>query len=150
MKVSLSIKIILVLAILLTLGVILVSILAFISENPKPNKPIPTPTTSPTIQNPPLVDQGDIDKELAPTQDPSYLEKIKNQRFWNLLPYWSPNRHFKIEYKDSADYILITIFTKDTSLTSSYQREASSWLIQNGANLEDLTIEYQIENYPLL
>ncbi|MBI5045381.1 MAG: hypothetical protein HZC02_05660 [Candidatus Levybacteria bacterium] len=149
MKVTLSTKIILVLAVLLTLGVILVAVLAFISEKPESNKNTPIPTATPTT--PPLpIDQKDIDEDLAPTQNPSYIKKINEQKFWNLLPYWSPNKHFKIEYKDSKDYILVTIFTNDASLTSPFQKEATTWLTQNGAQLENLTIKYETENYPAL
>lgn len=86
---------------------------------------------------------------LIPTQNPEYLEKIKKEPFWDKLPYWSPQKTFVIEYKDSDDYILITTFAKKGSSTFTqdtlkYRQEALSWLRANGlTSLSKILIKYQ-------
>lgn len=89
----------------------------------------------------------ELDKHLVPTIKPSYLQKIKEQPFWEMLPHYDPSKHFFIEYKDSDDKIVITTFgrgqvefyQKDTLV---YRQEALTWLQANGAKLNQLTIEY--------
>ena len=89
----------------------------------------------------------DLDHELSATIKPSYLEKIKEQPFWEILPYYDPLKHFVIEYKDSDDKILITTFARGQEEnfqkdTLSYREEAREWLQTNGAKLNQLRIEY--------
>lgn len=86
---------------------------------------------------------------LIPTQNPEYLEKLKKEPFWDKLPYWSPQKTFVIEYKDSDDYILITTFAKKESPTFNqdtlhYRQEALSWLQANGlSSSSNVIIKYQ-------
>jgi hypothetical protein len=86
---------------------------------------------------------------LIPTQNPEYLEKLKKEPFWDKLPYWSPQKTFVIEYKDSDDYLLITTFAKKDSPTFTqdtlrYRQEALSWLQTNGlTSSSKVVIKYQ-------
>ena len=77
----------------------------------------------------------------VPETNPAYLQKIAQEPFWEKLPYWG--EAYKIEYKDSDDKILITTLNGTTTQITSYRNDALTWLRQNGARLESLTIEYQ-------
>ena len=95
---------------------------------------LPTPTPVPG----PAAERTD---HSVPETNPAYLQKIAREPFWEKLPHWG--KTYKIEYKDSDDKILITTINGTTTQITSYREEATTWLRQNGARLESLTIEYQ-------
>lgn len=83
--------------------------------------------------------QDQIEKEPVKAEvNPTYTNKIEREPFWEMLPYYS--LRFKIEYKDSADKIVITTMGEEPQK----QKDAAlRWLEANGATIESLTIEYK-------
>lgn len=85
--------------------------------------------------------EEEIHKEPPPPPpNPAYLEKIRREPFWEDLPYFSDN--YKIEYTDSNDLFIITTFLP-ASNTEVYKQDALTWLQENGADLNELTIEFR-------
>lgn len=110
----------------------------------------PTHTVAVTLEQisqPADKEPHNISEGLRIEQNPKYLEKIKREPFWDILPYWDPQRHFKIEYKDSDDYLLITLFAQDQSTTEQYREKARAWLRENGGIIEKLTIRYESRSF---
>ena len=81
-------------------------------------------------------------------QNPKYIQEVREQPFWEKLPYYTST--FKIEYIDSYKKIVITTFPPERN-TNIYRQGALRWLRENGAKLETLTIEYQqgVKTYTL-
>lgn len=107
-----------------------------LSQNPTPTM-FPTPKIKYDEQ---YKYHNHIDKP-PPKPNPTYLQKIKDEPFWEMLPHWSNT--YKIEYKDSADKIIITTINGTEAETNSYKESARNWLQTNGAKLNELSIEYQ-------
>jgi len=72
--------------------------------------------------------------------NPTYVERLKREPFWAMLPRWGP--HYKIEYLDSDNVIIITALNGTTAQVEGYREEALIWLKANGANLQTLTVQY--------
>lgn len=94
----------------------------------------PVPLSAPTE----TVIDTDIHKP-PPSPNPTYIEKVRREPFWEKLPYFSQN--YKIEYRDSSDTVIVTTFLP-ASKTEIYKEEAILWLRSNGAKVDALKIEY--------
>jgi len=130
-------------AVLVILFVALIN-LSFLTEDTPVQQPIPTPT--PAQREGPILTE---EEPLIPTPNPTYETKIRQEPFWTRLPYWT--ERYKIEYRDSADVILIHLFlpknatnAEKNTLQTQYRDEALRWLKENGANLEKLDLQYRI------
>lgn len=133
-----------------------VTIGAFTSGH-EPTQQIITVTDSPeqqiTISLTPLKDPAlldELDKGLKGDVNPKYVELLKTQPFWDMLPHYGST--FLVEYKQSNKIIQITtIIPPDgpskNSLIQKYRQEALDWLKSNGAQLESLRITF-IPNTP--
>lgn len=105
-------------------------------------------TITPSSGQSPIKATKGIESEEVPLTgipNPTYVQKIKQQPFWEELPYYTD--HYKIVYKDSDDKLIITTFGRgqiDNYRNDSlkYRQEARDWLVENGAELEKLRIEY--------
>lgn len=97
----------------------------------------------------PVDGDSHVSEGLRIEQSPEYLEKIKKEPFWDVLPYWSPRGTFKVSYFQSNNYILISTFADESlstpefnSLTSRYREEALTWIRSNGGDPASLPIRY--------
>jgi hypothetical protein len=124
--------------VLFFLSLLLISTLTRETDSGTATQPSPTPV------------QRNVHTEkepLVPSQNPTYLEEIKTQPWKEQMPYWTD--HFKIDYRQSRNTIIIYTLATSNGDTAQYQREslayreeARAWLIKNGANLNQFTIEY--------
>lgn len=110
--------------------------------NDQTTLPTPTPVQTDSNRADKSIDIEDLDHNLAPTQNPEYIEKITKQPFWDLLPYWDPQGSFNIEYMDSADQIVITTFAKNQADKTRLEQLARNWLEKNGAIIKELDLQY--------
>lgn len=109
-----------------------------------------TGTASPTPVRRGATHSTTVDeKPLIPTPNPTYDAKVRKEPFWIRLPHWTTR--YKIEYKHSANVIIIHLFlpttasnTEKNALQLQYRDEALQWLKANGAVLEELNIQYRI------
>jgi hypothetical protein len=123
---------------------ILINLTSFTPDAPRDVVPSPTPIPEKKQQ-----DTTTDEEPLIPTPNPAYEAKIRQEPFWTLLPHWTD--HYKVEYRDSADTILIHLFLPDiasnaekNTLQVQYRDEALTWLRTNGADINSLTIRYRI------
>jgi hypothetical protein len=124
--------------------IILILLSLFSEPAPSPTSVQPTPLQPTTfVKNRLTADE----KPLTVSINPNYVEKLQKEPFWAKLPYWTDR--YKIEYKDSADKLVITLFIPPTAngTESQFTQEAKTaaldWLRDNGAHVESLTIEFQ-------
>ena len=133
------------LGVVVILFVVLIN-LSRIPTQTEPSPSVPTPTPRP-IRSADVIHSDE--EPYAITPNPSYREKLTRERFWNELPHWTDR--YKIEYRDSANVILIHLFLPENvtnadknSLQVQYRDEALTWLRENGANIDSLTIQYRV------
>ena len=134
--------------IVFSISVVLFIVLINLPSLPKKQETTVTFTPTPVRENN-SQSTGVDEKPLIPTPNPTYDAKVRREPFWIRLPHWT--EHYKIEYKHSANVILIHLFLPDSasnteknSLQVQYRNEALEWLRDNGANTENLTIQYRI------
>ncbi len=122
-----------------------------------PRTEIPTPTGVPGKNTPPVRKSTETkalteEVPLQATPNPTYIQKVRQEPFWNMLPYYDAMNHYVIEYKDSDDKIVITTFGRGQEEnfqkdTLSYRQEARDWLQANGARLNQLSIIYNPSDF---
>lgn len=99
------------------------------------------PTTDPSGAT-----QFDYHEHDQPEPNPEYLKLITEQPYRNMLPHYDET--FLVEYKQSTDTIVVTTIDPGnvqyrTQLMNGYREQARAWLGKNGANLDELNIEYK-------
>lgn len=122
----------------LVIVVIVIVLLQVFTQNPATKGPFPTPTRFPLHSE----ESIDYDEPPPPGTNPAYLQKIEEQPFWEMLPYFTTS--YKIEYKDSDNKIVITTISGTPEQIGEYRNSAVSWLRSNGARTDSLRFEYVI------
>lgn len=119
------------------------------SENRQTNEnTVPTPVSN-QDESSGFGPAADFPDQPPPRTNPTYLQKIEEQPFWEMLPYYGET--FLVEYKSSDEKIVITTIdpgrvSNREELILQYRQQARNWLTQNGAILNQLTIEYVISS----
>ena len=107
----------------------------------------PSPTPSNLSEEQGTGFQGHGEEPPFPSPNPTYIELLKTQPFWDLLPYRTDT--YLIEHIMHNNTIQITTIIPGTNspekerLIENYREDARDWLTQNGANLDQLRIIYK-------
>lgn len=142
--------ILLIVAIGLVLFVAAIAFLLFSNgQNSANTTPVEESLPTPTINQDDQIHES-AEKESQPLEspNPTFTELLKTQPFWDMMPYYGQN--FLVEYFQSGETIIITTVDpgdvpKRAELMNQYRQEARDWLTDNGAILNELTIEYRPE-----
>jgi hypothetical protein len=79
----------------------------------------------------------------APSINPQFIDTLKKQPYRSKLPYWSTQ--YKIDYVHSNNTFTITLLRPNdltTAEKAKVQEEAKQWLLKNGADIKNATVEF--------